>query len=427
MMCLTQKTLLRTIWTVLAAVSTIGMLWVTDAAAADKGKFSLIFDRLPAQQLAMIYYDQCEQRGIVFDPAVNKLDDVLTMKTPSLTCAEARVVVRDALTRAGVGIEVHDGYDVLRPVSVPDDRDGWREFIYRPRFRDAIELAEQAMIAVRKGSFAHQRRAAPVQVANAPAGGPLVPENGGNGASITQKPIDKLVFYGPEAEAKAVQSLLVRLDVPSPQVEIKAGIYEYQSGKSEGSAVNAALSLFKGKFGMSVSGGAPAGNTIKLNLPSVDAALSLLDQDSRFRYVARPKVMATDSEPVRFFAGEEVRVAGAVILDRNGNPIQSRETLSAGVTLEATPRIRGDVVDLSLYEAVSNFAATSGGDPSVLKRDLRSRLLMQPGYVYVIGGLQTSRKSDSGSRLFGFSTGQQRDENQTEVLLLLSVQPDETN
>jgi hypothetical protein len=58
---------------------------------------------------------------------------------------------------------------------------------------------------------------------------------------------------------------------------------------------------------------------------------------------------------------------------------------------------------------------------------LRSRLLMQPGYVYVIGGLQTSRKSDSGSRLFGFSTGQQRDENQTEVLLLLSVQPDETN
>lgn len=99
--------------------------------------------------------------------------------------------------------------------------------------------------------------------------------------------------------------------------------------------------------------------------------------------------------------------------------------MSAGVTLEATPRIRGSVVDLSLYQAVSNFVATSNGDPSILKRDLRSRLVMKPGNVYVIGGLQSSRKARANTGLFGFSLGSSEDQNETEVLLLLTVEVQE--
>jgi type II secretory pathway component GspD/PulD (secretin) len=54
--------------------------------------------------------------------------------------------------------------------------------------------------------------------------------------------LETLIFYGPPAEAKAVRSLLQILDVPYQQVEISAGLYEYQAGTSTGSAVIAAVS-----------------------------------------------------------------------------------------------------------------------------------------------------------------------------------------
>lgn len=395
------------------------------APESTKDKFSLLFDKLPLQQLVMVFYDQCEKRGLVFDPAVNKLDEVITLKTPELTCAQTRPILLDALARAGVGIEFRSGYDVVRQVAAKDERDGWREVIYRPRFRDAVDLAEQAQIAVRKGSFAHQRRGPQVQVAS-PA--EQVPEAGGNGASITAKSVDKLLFFGPESECKAIESLLARLDVPNPQVELKAGIYEFQRGKADGSGITAVVKLFSDRLGISVNGGAGSstGSSVKLTLPNIDAALSLLDTDSRFRYVARPKVLAKDGEQVRFFAGEDLRVAGSIVLDRNGNPIQSKETLSAGVTLEATPHVRGEVVDVVLYQAVSNFVSSSAGDPSVLKRDLRSRLVMQPGAVYVIGGLQSTRRTQGRQRFFGFQVGSDVQDSETEIVLLLAVAPDQT-
>lgn len=387
------------------------------------GKFPLTFDRVPFQQLLMFFYDQCEKRGLVFDPSVEKLEQVLTLKTPKMTCAQTKVVLFDALERSGLGVEPRPTYDIVRAIALRDDRDTWKQLIYMPRKRDALELADLAMIAVRKGSFAHQRRNGQVQLASN-AGSPTVPDTGSNGASFTGKPTDKLVFFGPEKECDAVLSLLTRLDVPNPQVEIRAGIYEFQKGKNEGSAINAALSLFNSKVSVATSGGAASGNALKISLPNIDAALSLLDQDSRFKYVARPSVLAKDGESVRFFAGESVRVVGSILLDRNGNPIQSKETLSAGVTLEATPQIRGDVVDLTLHQAVSNFIAQATGDPSILTRDLRSRLVMQYGNVYAIGGLQAQRNTSSNQRFLGLPIGNSDEISDTEILILISVLSD---
>lgn len=414
------------LWCFLALVTYALFMPATAAeiGKVDKEKFAMTFDKLPVQQLVMVFYDQCEKRGVVFDPALNKLEELITLKTPSSSCVQTKIVLLDALARAGVAIDERGSYDVIRPHQARDEREGWVEMIYRPRFRDAVDLAEQSQIAIRKGMFAHQRRTAQVQVSSSPQ---QVPESGENGATITAKSVDKLVFFGPNLEAKAVLSLLARLDVPHPQIEIKAGIYEFQKGNSEGAAINAVVSLFNSKLGITINGGASSGSSVSVKLPSLDAALQLLDNDSRFKYVARPTVLTKDGESVRFFAGEDVRVVGAIVLDRNGNPIQSKETLSAGVTLEATPRIRADVVDLTLYQAVSNFVAGANGDPSVLKRDLRSRLVMQPGLVYVIGGLQSSRKTYSNQRFFGFPVGKSEDVSQTEVVLLLSVQPDQTS
>lgn len=395
------------------------------AAPAGDGKFALTMDKIPVSQLVMLFYDQCEKRGLVFDPALNALETVLTLKTPAMSCADTKRIVMDALNRAGVALEARSGYDVAVQARQREEVEGWLELIYKPRFRDPLELAQMSAIAIRKGRFAHQRQGV-VQLTGAPTAQAPVMETGTNGASLTNKRIDKLVFFGPPSEVKAIESLLTRLDVSVPQIEIRAGIYEFQTGKAEGSAVNAAVSLFSGKLGVNINGGANVGSggSLRLALPNIDAALSLLDKDSRFSYVSQPKVTVRDGEEVNFTSGQDVRVDGSVTLTGTGQSVANKTTLTAGVTLQATPHIRGDVVDVSLNQQVSDFVASPNNDPSVMRRQLTTRLSMQPGFVYVIGGLKTNRSTTAKQSLFGLPIGNSRDKSDTEVLLLLTVQPE---
>ncbi|ELX11842.1 type II secretory pathway, component PulD [Janthinobacterium sp. HH01] len=131
-------------------------------------------------------------------------------------------------------------------------------------------------------------------------------------------------------------------------------------------------------------------------------------------------------EQVTFTGGQDVRVVGAVSVDRNGNQVQSIVTMNAGVTLQATPLIRANVVDLTLHQVVSDFVASPNNDPSVVKRDLTNRLVLQPGYVYIVGGLQTTRKTQSKKRFLGFPIGDSFQSADTEIIIFLSVLPDRT-
>jgi general secretion pathway protein D len=234
-------------------------------------------------------------------------------------------------------------------------------------------------------------------------------------------------FFGPGAEVDALNQLLAKLDTPQPQIEIRAGIYEYQSDVSKGSAIKAVLNFFNADSSVSFGSSKLGGDTIKLKIPNIDVIFSFLDQDSRFKNVATPKLMAKDGELARFFAGQDERVTGAVVLDRSGNPVQSKETLQAGVTLEITPRIRADAVDVTLYEAVSTFISSSSNnsDLAVLKRDIRSRLNMKPGFVYVIGGLKSHKKTGDESRFFDYSVGKSFNVQESELILLMSIKTED--
>jgi general secretion pathway protein D len=111
-------------------------------------------------------------------------------------------------------------------------------------------------------------------------------------------------------------------------------------------------------------------------------------------------------------------------LTSSGQSVASKTTLTAGVTLQATPFIRGDAVDLTINQQVSDFVSSPNNDPSVMRRQLTTRLSMQPGFVYVIGGLKSNRNKSSKNSFFGFTAGSASDRSDTEVLLLLTVSPE---
>lgn len=394
--------------------------------AAHAEPMSLSFDRMPVATFLRFFYSELEKRPVVIDGAVEKSDLTVSLSVPSIERDKAVQLGREALSRLGVQVERAKSVDWVSLSRAKDARDQWKQLVYTPRNRDAMELVNLSHLVVRQGKFAHERAgvaATDGASGQAAAGASNVPETGSNGASVSGKAIDRIVFAGPVEEVAALESLLERLDTVPPQVEIRAGIYEFSDDSQKGSALSAVLSLLKGRIGVSI-GGTGSGDSLRINAGGIDAVFSVLDTDTRFRYVARPKVLAKDGQAATFFAGEDKRVTGALVLDKSGNPIQSKETLSAGVSLEVTPRIRGDVVDLAVHEAVSSFVSSGSGDPSILKRDLQSALVMQPGAVYVIGGLQASRTTGDKSGLFGFRTRSADSSTQTEIVLLLSVSRD---
>lgn len=385
---------------------------------------SMTFDRMPVATFVRFFYTTLEKRSMVIDGAVEKSDLTVSLSVPGIEPDKALQLGRDTLARLGISVERTKQVDWIGLSRAKDTRDQWKQLVYTPKHRDALELVDMAHIVVRQGMFAHERKGGVQQPGTTESANSNVPETGTNGASVTGKAIDRIVFMGPVDEVVALQSILDLLDTVPPQVEIRAGIYEFSEDSSKGSALSVVLNLLKGKIGLTV-GSAGAGDSLRITTPSIEAVFSILDTDTRFRYVARPKVLVKDGQTATFFAGEDQRVAGAIVLDRNGNPIQSKESLSAGVTLQVTPRIRGQIVDLAVHESVSSFVATSSGDPSILKRDLQSALLMQPGSVYVIGGLQSSRHTGDKSGLFGFRTSSADKSSANEIVLLLSVARDD--
>lgn len=390
--------------------------------------YSMTLGSISLKQFVLVHYDFCTKRGFVIDPVVGaSLSSEVTLKVGDTKCSASSALLEELLHKVKLRLVKMPTFDLITAAEDVDGRAGFETMVYVPKYREAQELAELAQIAIRKGSFAHQRLLRGVvssaPAAGAGAGAAKVAETGTNGASITSKPIDRLVFVGPRDEAQALQALFEKVDVPRGQVEIRVGVYEYSSSSDTGGGVQAALKLFGQR--LTFSAGDAVGSVLKLATGSIEMALDLLDRDSRFKYVARPKLVARDGQSARFFGGEEVRVTGAVVLDQSGRPIQSRETLSAGVTLEVTPTVLKDVVDLALKQSVSSFvSSSSGSDPSTLRRELATSVSVQPGVVYLIGGLQSGRREGGRSRLFGFGLSDRQASQDSEVILLLSVSLD---
>ena len=387
----------------------------------------MIFESVPLRQLLLVHYEACAKRGFVVDPSIGAaLDATVTMRMTGQKCEYFASALEQSLARMKLVIVKNPGFDMITGLKDIDERDKFTHVVYQPRYRDAIALADMCQIVIRKGAFAHKSG---IKVSSGPSSAAASSDMArsadtpGSGASFMAKSVDKLVFFGPPSEVAAVSSLLAQLDTPSAQLEIRVGVYEFSSQNDAGSAVNAALKLFNGRFSIS-TGTSAVGSVLKITSGSIEAALDLLDTDSRFKYVARPKVLVRDGQPARFFAGEDVRVTGQTTLDAKGNQVQSKETLSAGVTLEVTPRIYEDTVSLDIYQAVSSFIASSGADPTVNKREVRTSLGVEAGAVYVIGGLQSGRKTATKSRFLGWRMSDVQGGADTEVILLLSVARD---
>jgi len=197
--------------------------------------------------------------------------------------------------------------------------------------------------------------------------------------------------------------------------------------RREGSAVKLVASLLSGKLAIDFASNVLDGVSVKIAAGGIDAVLSALDSDARFKSISRPQVRVRNGAQARFSVGQDVPVLGAAQLDKSGNPVQSVDYKQSGVILTASPEIREGVIELNLHQELSNFVVTKTGvnnSPTLIKRSVDTRLGLVPGEVVVIAGLQDDQEDESRNRVpfFGWLFGQAQQKRQSEILVFIEAQ-----
>jgi general secretion pathway protein D len=238
---------------------------------------------------------------------------------------------------------------------------------------------------------------------------------------------DTLVYAGSAREVAAAAKLIAQIDTATAQLSIKATVYEVSTGHANQSALSVALNLIGGKVLGGLLSGAPALDTFaRLRTKNVDAVVSALSTDNRFKVVTSPSVRTRSGAEAVLTSGSQVPVLGAVSYQGdNSTPVQSVEYRDSGVILKVRPTVRRSTIDIDVSQELSNFVRTDTGvntSPTLIKRALSNQLSLSSGDVVVLGGLTEDRDTAARSGIFkGFLGSRSKETTRTEILLVLQV------
>jgi general secretion pathway protein D len=303
-------------------------------------------------------------------------------------------------------------------------------FLYRVRHRDSGYLVDLLSPLVH-GTFANKRTAMAMSVggqAVTPQGSPVVaPSSSSNMGSSMSAAVgdDYLVFSGAPGEVKKLRSLLEQVDTPVGEVLVKAYMYEVGKSSSDASALQLVMNALKGRVEVS-TGADILSNLVRLRSGSVDLVASALSTDGRFKVVTAPFVRLRSGKTARFVSGDQRSVLGSIVTSQ-GTTQQSYERVESGTILEVSPLVRGQTVDVDLFQQVSSFVtapgAATGQPPTLNKRELRTSLSMVDGEVVVLAGLNDSKEdgNTSGLRFLPFHLGKAASSTSSELVLVLEM------
>jgi type II secretory pathway component GspD/PulD (secretin) len=319
-------------------------------------------------------------------------------------------------------------------------------YVYHPKHRSVAYLLDLAIMLFPQGSFSTRRQSligansgwtsgmTPGGITGLNSGVPATPQpvTSLRTGAVQQDDVDVIVFRGRASDIRRLKTLFKQVDIELSQVLVKVALYEVQKTKGESSAVDLAVSLLSGKFGLNFVGGAvdrvgaiTAKLAGKLNFTSVYSALS---KDERFKMVSSPRVRVRSGAQARFSVGSEVPILGSVSYDNMGRPIQSVTYRPSGVIFDVAPKVRQDAIDIRLNQQISSFVETTtgvNGSPTLIKRELLTDITVRGDEMIIIGGLEEQKNTESSSGLSflpAFFRTKSDDESQTEIVLLLQAE-----
>lgn len=413
-------------------------VWLLVGEGVHAEVVSLRFNDAPVVDMLRSVLAEMDGGRVVFTGAALNAQDRATVILPNVERAAALSRVEEVAKRAGFTLERNGGVWLVDKRAADAVR--LSELVYRPRHRSVTYLVDLMASLFPPGSFGYQRgvrmsgglQSAGQGVDKMGQGGMVgtasPPVDAGDTAfSKFDKVPDVLVFKGAAEDVARAQRLLVQLDIPATELLVRAVVYEVQVGEGEESALGLALSILKGKIGLTVGRVAAGDYSALVKAGGLDAVYNALASDSRFKAVSGPRVRVQSGAKARLMVGASTPVLGASTLDRNGNAVQSVDYKPSGVILEIRPQIHAEGADLELSQQISSFSKTEtgvNGSPTLTTRELQTTVGVRGDDVVILGGLEAESDTATGTGprwLPSFFRSTSSERRRSEILLFLQA------
>ncbi len=232
-----------------------------------------------------------------------------------------------------------------------------------------------------------------------------------------------LMVHAPPNIADDIVSRFVSIDQPVPQVVLEAIICVVspecgsQFGLDWQHAVelDGAKSFALGATGLALNGTVSGSGMDQVfsDFSNTSAFVKLLNEHGYLTIRASPHVMAKDGEQANIAINRETFFSVQPPGSTGNNAVffqQDIQKVDAGITLDITPHIRGDVVTIDIEKAeVSEDVRTANNElsvnpyPVINRRSVSTTVSVKDGRTIVIGGLVQRETVDRINRVPGLS------------------------
>lgn len=261
---------------------------------------------------------------------------------------------------------------------------------------------------------------------------------------------DSLIIEAPEQHLGMILERLERLDRPIPQVELEAIVcvvspdsgFRFGLDWQHAVEMDEQMAFRLGASGLALSGAvSPAGvSNLFDDFATTSAFVKLLAENGYLSIRASPRVMAQDGKQANITIGRETFFAIQPIGATGDNNTlllqQDIQKVEAGITLDITPHIRGDVVTVQIDKAeVSEDIRTASAElalnpyPIINRRSVSTTVNVQDGKTIIIGGLVQRQVVDRQNRVTGLSKlpvvghafrSEERQHREAEIVIFIS-------
>ncbi len=246
------------------------------------------------------------------------------------------------------------------------------------------------------------------------AGGTSIRPPGGIIEITTDERINSIIVKGTPSEMELAARLISKLDIRTQEVLIEAFIVEasddwqyelgarfgYSNTAGNGTSINptsAVAGTVAGAAGTNIFSRAVDGATFGLGYlfqttaSQLKVELTALEKLSLVKIISNPHVFTMDNEEAVVIDGVQIPYPVPGV----GTNQITYEFKDAALKLTATPSIVGDgnlFLNMIVNKDSPNY---STNPPSINKREVRSKLLIQDGTIAVIGGIYDQTKENT--------------------------------
>ena len=250
--------------------------------------------------------------------------------------------------------------------------------------------------------------------------------------SLTEEPViiipvletNSVVIIATPVEFKKYRDIIQRIDVPRQQVFVEVIIGEVSLDRSTQLGIEFWINRyirntqFGTKGGLGVYKGqdeagnilAPLGSNLfaggVLEKGQYELLMNALVQNSQINIISTPKLTVVENEQAEISVGSDVPVIAsetAISTGQVGNlyPIRSVQYINTGIILKVKAAILTDnKISLEISQEVSEALENKTSDissPEILKRTIKTTLIVNEGEIAFIGGLFQKKLSTGGS------------------------------